>query len=285
MTNELYQEVWFVDEYRAETEAFYRQFFPSDKKMQEFFIRVFKMQLKEAGRTYSRAPRLMMDQVKRFISLANGIPDDQQGKDSLRVMFFRLCLESCWQLSGEGAIGHFLEEYIDCMPEEGRNYIRNHFLLDSIIQVSGEDGIEDPLGNKECITNIPFSIQDFFRLMDYVRNGLVQEGNTWDLQFFEGSDAYQSFTRFTTGKWILLAPNPVVKEIAADDSTERTYFFYSTMQYSVFMDYFVKGCINFICAYMEQLEACGREKKNTKKPQPLFKTQKHSVGWGTGNVH
>ena len=54
----LFEEAWFVDKYRSESEDFYLPFFENDERMNDFFYSVFKNDSKD------RRPRWMMNDIQ-----------------------------------------------------------------------------------------------------------------------------------------------------------------------------------------------------------------------------
>ncbi|MBQ9858247.1 MAG: hypothetical protein IJO77_04525, partial [Oscillospiraceae bacterium] len=73
--DKLFKEVNFVFEYREELETFFRPYFEDEQSMYSFFASVFQNDDKDKN------PRRIMNQISRFVSLANDIAKIRPGRD------------------------------------------------------------------------------------------------------------------------------------------------------------------------------------------------------------
>lgn len=81
MEHDLFDRVGFKFEYRKEMERFYRPFFSSNEELEQFFVEVFQLENKDLR------PRQMINQICRFVTLANDIEQIRPGRDPLRILF------------------------------------------------------------------------------------------------------------------------------------------------------------------------------------------------------
>ena len=86
MEHDLFDRVGFKFEYRKEMERFYRPFFSSNEELKQFFVEVFQLENKDLR------PRQMINQICRFVTLANDIEQIRPGRDPLRILFLRICI-------------------------------------------------------------------------------------------------------------------------------------------------------------------------------------------------
>ena len=82
---ELFDGVGFNGEYRSKMELFYNPYFDSKEVLVEFFYKIFKTEIEDSN----FAPRRMMNQIQRFISLANDIDRIRSSVDTLKIIFFK----------------------------------------------------------------------------------------------------------------------------------------------------------------------------------------------------
>ena len=237
MSNESFNEVGFTHEYRKETEQFYRPFFHTEEEMEQFFWKVFQ------NDSVDKPPRLMMNQVCRFVSLANDIETIRPGRDPLRILFLRICLESLCSLSRLNK-SDFFKEFEKCMSIEGINYISNHFYLTDWIPET------EQLPNPSCLLSypdheeVPISLNDFLLLMKKIRDAVVHEGDCWNIEVFVPNDEFATHT-------LLTADIQLFPDIIKNTEKRITYFFRTTLNYQKFIYFFTCACISFISNYVD----------------------------------
>lgn len=237
MSNKSFNEVGFTYEYRKETEQFYRPFFHTEEEMKRFFWKVFQ------NDTIDKTPRLMTNQVCRFVSLANDIETIRPGRDPLRILFLRICLESLCSLSRINK-SDFFKEFEKCMSIEGTNYISSHFHLTDWAPETEE------LSNPSCLLSYPgyeeapISLNDFLLLMKKIRDAVVHEGDYWTMQVFAPEDEFVTLTSFTTDGHLF-------SDLKINTGKLATYFFSTTLNYQKFIYFFTCACIGFISNYVD----------------------------------
>lgn len=239
MMDEVFEQAGFTGKYRTETEDFYRQFFHSTEEMLDFFLAVFK-----ANRADNR-PRQMMNQICRFISLANDIEVIRPGRDPLRILFLRICLESLCALSCEKSKGTFFKKFEKCISPEGQQYILNHFSLSYIEPGYALDKQKQLLFN-DC-SRYTLTIQDFFDMIRCVRNTVVHDGDYWSMQLFARDSESIWLVHMTTDEKIISCYQPTKGE-------QITYHFETTLIYERFIFYFTAGCIQYLKNYLVERE-------------------------------
>ena len=84
----------FVVQGQAELRLFYSPYFNTQAALEIFLFDALDY---EKG---SLEKRQMLYQVQRFVSLANDIDKLRPGRDCLRMLFIKICLESLCSLSG-----------------------------------------------------------------------------------------------------------------------------------------------------------------------------------------
>ena len=86
--NSIFEEFGFFGSYRSDFEKFYRPFFSDEAALNSFFCAVFKNSMEE------NKPRWILNDIFNFITLANDIEQIRPGRDPLKILFLRICLES-----------------------------------------------------------------------------------------------------------------------------------------------------------------------------------------------
>lgn len=81
---ELFESVDFTKGYYVEMSDFYREYFGSEEDMISFFVKVFQNDKKD------KAPRRMMNQIQRLVSIATDIDRIRPGRDPLRLFSSKL---------------------------------------------------------------------------------------------------------------------------------------------------------------------------------------------------
>ncbi len=244
--NQIFDEIGFDGEYRAITEGFYRSFFESEEQMYKFIVSVLQNDDEE------NTSRKMINQVRRFVTLANDVDKISPGNDPLRILFLNCGLESLIKLSKAKNKNLFYERFCNCMSQEGKNYILSNFRFWDISRSQKDVENEDEYMDLQY----DLTIADFFEIIKQVRNAVVHDGNYWEMQFFARDTEYDWLASMTTKEKVL--PNcykPQSKENA-------TYHFETNMQYEIFIRYFVEGCINFIMDYSTNRQTDKKAEEN-----------------------
>lgn len=228
---ELFEKVGFTHEYRSEFEHFFRPFFVTGSDLITFFYTVFK------NDQVDKRPRWMMNDIQRFVALADDIDTIRPGRDPLRILFFRICLESLCKDSGSKRID-FFESFESFFSEAGKQYVLSHFVFTRVAVPDELTGIGRALFNTHegyCIT-----LSDFLRIVKATRNTVVHDGDYWSMLFFARDNEFTWLTSMTTDEQIISC-QPKGKEL--------TYNFQTTLQYKQFRFYFVEACLNYLKSY------------------------------------
>lgn len=228
---ELFEEVGFVYEYRSEFERFFRPYFYSESDLINFFYAVFKNDKKD------KRPRWMMNDIQRFVALADDIDTIRPDKDPLRILFYRICLEALCKDSGSKS-KDFFKSFESFFSDAGKQYILSHFVFTGI-------GIPDELvGFDRALFrthgDYQLTFMDFLSIIKATRNAVVHDGDYWSMQFFARDEEYTWLTSMTTDDQIISCqPN----------GKELTYHFQTKLQYDQFKFYFVEACLNYLESY------------------------------------
>ena len=232
--NALFEEVGFIYEYRNDFEQFFRPFFENDNKMMEFFFQVFKNDEND------KRPRWMMNDIYNTVTLARDIDKIRPKRDSLRILFFRICLEAISKDSGKSN-KDFFDTFDTFFSNEGKQYILSHFVFSGINIPDDITGIERASFDTYC--DYQLTCADFVTIMRSTRNIVAHEGDYWSMQFFAHDSDSTWLTCITTDEEVV-ACQPKQK------GKKLTYCFHTTMLYEMFEYYFVEACINYIMDYI-----------------------------------
>lgn len=213
---------------QEELKKFYAPYFTKESDLNNFLFDAFDY---EYG---SLSKRQMLYQVQRFVSLANDIDKLRPGRDCLRMLFIRICLEALCSLSGHKGDdkGQFYTKFVSCFTEQGKQYILSNFILSGVESTSCEHVDETYHG---------LTLGDFFEIIRVTRNMVVHEGVYWEMQFFAHDDDSVWIATIKTKGNILKSYTYPRK-----DGHEITYCFETTLKYEQFIFHFVEACVRFI---------------------------------------
>ncbi len=238
MEHDLFDRVGFKFEYRKEMERFYRPFFSSNEELEQFFVEVFQLENKDLR------PRQMINQICRFVTLANDIEQIRPGRDPLRILFLRICLESLCSLGQDWKRkSNLYKQFPMCISDEGAEYILNNFRYDF---ADPEVGVPLGLCGETIIPEHQLTLDNFFEIIRCVRNLVVHDGDYWSMQFFARDTDSVWLVDLTTDENIFKIDDFVKKRI--------TYHFETTLLYEKFVFYFTDACIRFVQKYMGWLD-------------------------------
>lgn len=224
----------FIRQHRTELISFYAPYFDADEELNSFVSDAFDY---ENG---CLAKRQMLYQVQRFVSLANDVEKLRPGRDCLRMLFIKICLESLCSLSGyiKNKIPVFYDVFIDCFSEDGKAYILDNFKLSSF---------DDEFCGHIYEASHELTLIDFFEIIRFTRNMVVHQGIYWEMQFFAHDDDSTWLASIETTEKILKSYTYQSK-----NSRSVTYHFETTMKYEQFIFFFVEACVNYIKKFTEK---------------------------------
>ena len=228
-----------ISQHQAELTSFYAPYFDTDEELTAFVSDAFDY---EKG---CLAKRQMLYQVQRFVSLANDIDKLRPGRDCLRMLFIKICLESLCSLSGytKKQKTLFYDIFVDCFSEEGKVYILDNFTLSSF---------DDEVCGHVYEVSYELTLGDFFELIKVTRDMVVHQGVYWEMQFFAHDDDSTWLASIETKEKILKSYTFHSKE-----PLSATYHFETTLQYERFIYFFIEACVS----YIKQIEPTIREKQ------------------------
>jgi len=218
----------FIAKHQEELKSFYAPYFEKESDLVTFVSDAFDY---ENG---SLPKRQMLYQVQRFVSLANDIDKLRPGRDCLRMLFIKICLESLCSLSGHTGKqkSQFYNQFIGCFSEQGKQYILGNFTL---------SGFDDMYRGHVFEAHHDLTLEDFFEIIKVTRDMVVHEGIYWEMQFFAHDDDSTWIATIRTKERLL---NSYVYQ--SKDKREITYCFETTLKYEIFIFYFIEACVNFI---------------------------------------
>ena len=225
----------FISQHRAELISFYAPYFDADEELNSFVSDAFDY---ENG---CLAKRQMLYQVQRFVSLANDIEKLRPGRDCLRMLFIKICLESLCTLSGytKKKIPVFYDVFIDCFSEDGKAYILDNFKLSSF---------DDEFCGHIYEASHQLTLNDFFEIIRCTRNMIVHQGIYWEMQFFAHDDDSTWLASIETTEKILKSYTYQSK-----NSRSVTYHFETTMKYEQFIFFLVEASVNYIKKFTKNI--------------------------------
>ena len=223
---ELFEEAGLTEEYRSELTAFYHPYFESDDELNKFFYYIFLNDNK------NKKLRWMMYDIIWFVSLADDIDTIRPGKDLLRILFFRICIEALQKDSG-ATDSVFFKKFESSFSAAGKQYILSHFAFSGIDVPDGLVGFNSHKGYQ-------LTLMDFLWIIRAMRNMVVHDGDYWSMVFFARDNEFTWLTSLTTDDQIISC-QPKTKGL--------TYNFETTLQYDQFRFYFVEACLNYLKSY------------------------------------
>lgn len=218
----------YIKKHQEKLKSFYAPYFTMEADLDDFVSDAFDY---ENG---SLPKRQMLYQVQRFVSLANDIDKLRPGRDCLRMLFIKICLESLCSLSGYTVKqkSQFYAKFIGCFSEQGKQYILSNFNL---------SGFEDEYCGHVHELHHDLTLEDFFEIIKVTRDMVVHEGIYWEMQFFAHDDDSTWIAAIHTKEKLLKSYTYQSK-----DRREITYCFETTLKYEKFIYYFIDACVNFI---------------------------------------
>lgn len=210
--NDLFVRVGFVDTYYSEMVSFYRDYFCNEEDLNNFFLLVFE------NDNVNKFPRKIMNQVARWVGLAEDMQKVHPDRDPLTVLCVRACIES---------ITTSKKDFFDRnLSPDGRNYIENNF---QVINIYDENGKEIDNFDEMSV------IQEFEEMLFRVRSEAVHDGDYWSSQVFARSkDVW----------WVSM--------YRYEKKTKSVFVTYKTkIERDLFLKYFVEAAINYIKAYVD----------------------------------
>lgn len=238
-TKEIFESIGFDGEYRINTEEFYYKYFNSETDMHQFIIEVLKND--DEDNTHRR----MINQVRRFVEMANASDNIDHGVDSLKILFLCCCLESLSKLSSCKKTD-FYKKLAECFNEEDKEYILSSFIFMDVY--TQPKGTQSSFENCNKVYNL--TIDDFLNVMRQARNSAVHEGKYWEMQFFSNkSDVHLCVSMQTNEKML---PDDCYSPKKGENVV---YAFTTTMLYERFIGCFVRCCVNYIMKYVRGKEA------------------------------
>ena len=237
-----------LEEYRNKLLTFYAPHFEDEKSLTEFVELAFNYDDK-----YSQV-RYMIQQVERFVSLANDIEKIRPARDHFRIFFLKTCLESLFTTAGfkEKEKPHFYTEFENCFSDEGLGYIFSCFEFTGIDK---PDGLSiQQLAELSVLESQALTISSFLNIIKAIRDIFTHEGDFWSTQFFAQDTDSIWITSIRTKENIFDIEKVSWSRILdLFEQKKVTYFFHTKLDYSKFIFYFVQTCIKFIENKQENL--------------------------------
>lgn len=176
-------------------------------------------------------PRSMLNQVKRYVEIITKIDEAFPGRDGLRILFVRICLESLCYLSKEKKES-FYSSITNSFSEESKTYILNHFVLESCIDCTNNKEIE-----KHTLT-----MDNYLRVLGFLRNRVAHDGVFWDFRMFSSDGTIYS-TYFVSDKDVFNKADKNKKAV------KYQYNFETSLCFDVFISFYVDACLRYICRF------------------------------------
>ena len=198
--------------------------------------------------------RYMIQQVERFVSLANDIEKIRPVHDPFRIFFLKTCLESLATIAGftDKTKRLFFAEFENCFSDEGLEYIL------SCIEFTGidePDGLSiRQLAELSVLESQSLTISSFLYIIKAIRDNFAHEGDFWSAQFFaQDTDSIWITSIRTKENIFAIEKDSWSRIIDYFEQKKVTYFFHTKLDYSKFIFYFVQTCIKYIENKQENL--------------------------------
>lgn len=227
--DELFSNAGFIYQYRTEMEDFYRPFFETCEELTDFFVSIFEFDGTDS------IPRRMVNQVQRFVTLANDVDKIRPKRDPLRILFLKTCLDSLSQLAQMNK-RKFYQHFSTLFSEKGEKYILDNFHL-AYLQEQADSSFKE--------ISYKISLCEFLNIMKTVRDSVVHDGNYWEMQLFSYDEDSTWHTSIKTKDIILDSYKYQAK------GSLTSYFFETSLNYERFIFYFVETCIRFVQEYIK----------------------------------
>jgi len=217
------------EEFKKEILEFYNPFFKNNDAVG--FIN-------EAYKTGNEKMRVLVNQIERWVTLADHIKEYRPGRDGLVVFMWVVLLESIKGING--ADKNFYSSVIDYMNPEDRTDLIHDFNLTYV----------DYEENNNCaVHNNPvMSMDAFLWVLRIIRNEVAHEGNYWKSQVFHPGDnlEYAYLVDITSKKDIF--------NNGRENGTVYEYHFETKLLYERFRNAFVKMLVSYIVDLMNSVE-------------------------------
>ena len=226
-----------------------------DKDEVSFFIkRAFELQDID-----NRVSIQMLNQIKRFCTLAKRIDEIYQPRDGLRILFIKICMEALSFLAyGKEDKKRFYKEFSQCFSAEAESTIGEK------IHYSYYEGsaIMDYNEHYNC------SVDDLLEIIRITRNKVVHDGDFWSVQIFstdENDDANWLCDIDTDDKIDLFG-------IEKKKGENISIHFQTRMGFETFLNYFIEACIKYVDLHMDSVEKkykTNKENVDKNKKSPI----------------
>ncbi|HYE08722.1 MAG TPA: hypothetical protein VEF53_00935 [Patescibacteria group bacterium] len=217
-----------------ELKKFFRDYFNNEEEATLFLNGILNYE-------DSNIPRRMINYIKRLLSLADDIEKIRPHKDSLKIFFILVCIESLYTLEFPN-------------NEESKLQIVIRFFNDYVEQVDKEfilQNVTRSFADKKCekgYEDIKLNIEIFVRILVEIRNKFAHEGIYWDFNFLHDmhSVCLMNFIEVEESKeeFQLIRKRKKPRE-------ERIYDIKLT--YKDFRRICTKGMINYVNSYLSRL--------------------------------
>lgn len=197
----------------------------------------------------------MINIIERLVTLADDMDQIRPGRDSLKILFLVICIESLNVLAGveDSKLNMVLKFFSEDISDDDRNYILDNVkrsLADERFNILKWD-IEQSQNYNEQLRNnvyksfnIDIEITIFARIINEVRNKFVHEGNYWDFSF---SDSDYSLMNL-----ILIEENTEEYRLVQKKLKPREERIYDVqLSCENFRNICVNGFINIVEKYMQ----------------------------------
>jgi len=203
-------------------------------------------------------PRRMLNSAHRLITLADAMDEVRPGKDSLKIFYYVVCIESLYFLRDGDVenktltIVEFFNTYIE---ENDRQIILDNFhrnLADEKYNVhkrpdeTYDEYLERLNTSVDRTFNTRVSMDIFSRVINEIRNCFAHEGDYWNFHFASGSHSVMNS--------LTVAENQAESGLKRKRITDGLKRIYSVdLTYEQFKAACVRGFLQFIKSYMKEI--------------------------------
>ncbi|MUG85712.1 hypothetical protein GNP92_05015 [Paenibacillus timonensis] len=203
-------------------------------------------------------PRRMLNSAHRLITLADQMDEVRPGKDSLKIFYYVVCIESLYFLRNGDAenktltIVDFFTNYIEehdqqlIMDRFHRNLADEKYNVHQRPDETYDEYLERLNTSVDRTFNTRVSMDVFARVINEIRNCFAHEGDYWNFHFASGSHSVMNS--------LIVAENQVESGLKRKRIIEGLKRIYSVdLTYEQFKAACIRGYLQFIRAYYKTI--------------------------------
>ncbi|OUS74851.1 hypothetical protein B1748_19915 [Paenibacillus sp. MY03] len=202
-------------------------------------------------------PRRMLNSVHRLVTLADAMDEVRPGKDSLKIFYFVVCIETLYSLAGAEMLKYkividFFNQFIEAddkrlILERFRRSLGDERYRFKQLSHETETEYKARINNSDRLST-QITMEIFARIINEIRNCFAHEGNYWNFSF--ANSDYSMMNSVT------VAENHVEFNRKRDRGNEGQRRVYEVdLTYDQFKSACIRAFLQFIRAYTKEINA------------------------------